>query len=325
MMGEQSMMISPVRFPQIDAGHTIDVASSHEFSHAFSICANGKYEVVVSDPRYPSKVEQLGVTFWKGALTQSPLSRAVALSVRADRLAVATVGGRLVAGGRNSPDPCSCKLPGVSRGCMEYMGEGRLLVAATAGSTNELVLMSVDERNGGAIRAVASEPLMHAPTSLSTSTNRVAVSDASNSVSVYSLEESRKGSGELGYALVLTHVIPDCSAVLSVHGDVVLTRENDECGNINVMAMGDQHAVRMACLSGCCHAEASQDRVVSIEDCNGAPALVVYRVEEGASGIVRHAPRQLSSPADKAVSFSVNNIGLRNVITSRASHQLWVM
>lgn len=318
-------MISPVRFPKLDDDHTIEVASSHEFSHAFSVrSSNNKYTIVAADPRYPSKVEQLGVSFWEGALPQSPLSRAVALSVRSDRLAVATVGGRLLAGSRNRKAPCSCELHGVPRGCMEYMDEG-LLVAAKAGSTNELVLMSVDERNGGSIRTVASEPLMHAPTSLSTSTNRVAVSDASNSVAVYSLEESRNESGELGYSLVLTHMIPECSAVLSVHGDVVLTRDNDERGKINVMAMGEQHAVRMACLSGCCHAEASQDRVVSIEDHNGAPALVVYRVEEGASGIVRHAPRQLSSPADKAVPFSVNNVGLRNVITSRASHQLWVM
>jgi|TARA_B110000967_G_scaffold145718_1_gene149142 hypothetical protein len=208
---------------------------------------------------------------------------------------------------------------------MEYMGEDTLLVAAKAGATNELVLMSVDERDGGSIKTVASEPLMHAPTSLSTSTNRVAVSDASNNAIVYKLEESRNGSGELGYSLVLTHMIPECSAVLSVHGDVLLTRENDECAKINVMAMGDHHAVHMASLSGCCHAEASQDRVVSIENHNGAPALVVYRVEEGASGIVRHAPRELSFPASEAVSFSVNNVGLHNVITSRASRQLWVM
>ena len=318
-------MVAPVRFPQLDGEQTIDVASSHEFSHAFSIRSNNKYEVVVSDPRYRSKVDQLGVSFWKNALPQSPLSRAVALSVRADRLAVATVGGRLVAGSRNSPSPCSCELHGVSRGCMEYTGEGRLLVAAKAGATNELVLMSVDERDGGSIKTVASEPLMHAPTSLSSSTNRVAVSDASNNAIVYKLEESRNESGELGYSLVLTHMIPECSAVLSVHGNILLTRENDECAKINVMAMGDQHAVHMASLSGCCHAEASQDRIVSIENHNGAPALVVYRVEEGTSGIVRHAPRELSFPASDAVSFSVNNAGQRNVITSRASRQLWVM
>lgn len=318
-------MISPVRFPQLDGEQTIDVASSNQFSHAFSIRAADKYAIVAADPRYPSKVEQLGVSFWKDALEKSPLSRAVALSVRADRLAVATVGRRLVAGSINSPNPCSCELHGVSRGCMEYMGEGRLLVAAKAGATNELVLMSVDERDGGSIKTVASEPLMHAPTSLSTSTNRVAVSDASNNVIVYKVEESRNGSGELGYSLVLTHMIPECSAVLSVHGDVLLTRDNGESGYINVMAMGDQHAVHVASLSGCCHAEASQDRVVSIENHNGAPALVVYRVEEGTSGIVRHAPRELPSPASDAVLFSVNNVGLRNVITSRASRQLWVM
>ena len=318
-------MVAPVRFPQLERDHTIDVASSHEFSHAFSVrSSNNKYTIVTADPRYPSKVEQLGAEFWKDALPQSPLSRAVALSVRSDRLAVATVGGRLLAGSRNSTNPCSCELSGIPRGCMEYMDEG-LLVAAKAGATNELVLMSVDERNGGSIKTVASEPLMHAPTSLSSSTNRVAVSDASNNAIVYKLEESRNESGELGYSLVLTHMIPECSAVLSVHGDVLLTRENDECANINVMAMGDQHAVHMASLSGCCHAEASQDRIVSIENHNGAPALVVYRVEEGTSGIVRHAPRELSFPASDAVSFSVNNAGQRNVITSRASFQLWVM
>ena len=117
-------MISPVRFPQLEGDHTIDVASSNEFSHAFSIRSADKYAIVAADPRYPSQVEQLGVTFWKGALAQSPLSRAVALSVRANRLAVATVGGRLLAGSRNSQTPCSCELHGVPRGCMEYVGEG---------------------------------------------------------------------------------------------------------------------------------------------------------------------------------------------------------
>ena len=60
---------------------------------------------------------------------------------------------------------------------------------------------------------------------------------------------------------------------------------------------------------------------LSVEDDDGEPALVTYHVSAEQDEVVRQAPRRLQD-AD-AAQYSVTNIGIRNVVTSR--EQMWVM
>ena len=180
--------------------------------------------------------------------------------------------------------------------------------------------MRADERDN-TIGRVATEPLLAAPTSLAASASRIAVSDGTRNASVYSLRERRASSGALEHTLVLTHVLPQVAVALSVHGDIVLVREQSETSPIHVVNVGGAHGLQIARLHGS-HAEASHDRVVAVEEEDGRPALVAYHVTADQHEVVRQPPRRLPG-ATSCVPLSVTNIGQRNVITSR--RHLWVM
>jgi hypothetical protein len=317
-------MNKPIAFPALAEDEVVEITAKHGNLHAFSTRVGPRFYVVCADASAPAQSKRMGIDFWGGLSAADVPSRATALSVYNNCVAIATISGSLVVGSMDRPIPAILHPGNIPRGCLSLVGEG-MVASAVSGTQDKICITTFDSHNADAV-CEHEEPMFAVPNSLVASEERVAVCDVSNSVSVFSLTRIRHDDGRTSHGLHLTHVLPCLLSVMSIRGNILLVRDDDAASKVRVMGLKDNHASELASIA-CNNADASHNCVACIEESGGDPALVMYRVsEEG--GVYRQPPRRLSDiqvSSEQALGFVVSLAGHRAVITSKSAPQMWVV
>ena len=206
----------PIRFPRPVDGEQIEASCIDGTSCVFSTHTKGSFGVLFADVRRPEKVLRMGVNFWKGlgGEGRAGLARPVALAVRGSRIAVTTLGGSVLAGCIRWEKPVTASCGDVPRGCVGFVDDG-ILAVGTAGADPELLIMHI---KGLPPRreSVAREQLMSPCTGMVTSSTSVACVGADANATVYGVDAE---------GMRITHMIPGMSAVVSMHNNLLLARD----------------------------------------------------------------------------------------------------
>lgn len=317
-------MIKPVAFPRLEGGEAVEITATHGTHHAFSTRNGSRFYVLWADARTPAESKRMGVDFWGGMSAVDTLSRASALSIYHNRLAVSTIGGRLTVGRIDRPVAATIEIGNTPRGCLCFVGSN-LIAVATCGDSDGIHLASFDDHEAF-LNLEHSEPLVSVPSSMAASSDRVVVGDVSRSVAVYSVISGRGSVDATNRSLQLTHMIPCCLSAMSISGNLLLVRDDSESAQVRVLRL-KKDSVQQEAMISCNNATSGSDRIACIEAYDGDPVLVVYNAaQEG--NIVRQHPQRLldvnEGSGSEALGFVVGLEGRSAHVTSRCAPQMWV-
>ena len=168
------------------------------------------------------------------------------------------------------------------------------------------------------IESVAREQLMSPCTGMVTSSTSVACVGADGNATVYGVDAE---------GMRITHMIPGLSAVVSMHDDLLLARDQSNEQEVVLLDTSAGSVATPLARFVACNAHVNEGVVHAIEAWDGEPALVKYRVSSGVDrGVVRQIPRRLADVSDEgAVNFEMAHSDGQAMVMARMSQQLWVM
>lgn len=308
----------PIRFPRPLHGEAIEVSCIDGTSCVFSTHAKGSFSVLFADTRRPETVLRMGVDFWRGlgGHGRAGLARPVALAVRGSRIAVTTLGGSVLAGCIRWKEPVSASCGNVPRGCVGFVDDG-ILAVGTAGADPELLIMHIKE-SPVRMESVAREQLMSPCTGVVTCSTSVACVGADANATIYGVDAG---------GMRITHMIPGLSAVVSMHDNLLLARDQSNEQEVVVLDTSAASVATPLARFVACNAHVREGVVHAIEAWDGEPALVRYSVSsEPERGVARQIPRRLGDVSKEgAVNFEMAHSDGQAMVMARMSQQLWVM
>lgn len=317
-------MIKPVAFPQLEEGEVVEITATHGTQHAFSTRNGSRFYVLCADARTPAESKRMGVDFWGGMSAVDTLSRASALSIHHNRIAMSTIGGRLTVGRVDRPVAATIEIGNTPRGCLCFVGSN-LIAVATCGDSDGIHLVSFDDHDAFA-NVEDSQLLVSVPNSMAACNERVVVGDVSRSVAVYSVLSGRGPTNATGRILQLTHMIPCCLSAMSISGNLLLVRDDSASAPVRVLRL-KRDSVHHEAMISCNNATVGSDRIACIEADDGDPVLVVYNATQEGNLVRQHPQRLLDvnegSESD-TLGFVVGLEGRSAHVTSRCAPQMWV-